>query len=79
MDRALVTSDLDSQVRETNCSEDDNAYGFLMLPYCRIDNAAVEQDLRCVGNSFENPQGFVELLGVVMDQGLHPGFNFLVD
>lgn len=52
-------------------------YCFIMFSQRGVDDAAIEQDLRCLGNLVEISQALLELLVVIGVQGLHPGFNFL--
>lgn len=54
-----------------------SAYGFLMLSYSRVDNAAVKQDLGGVGDVIEDLEGLLELLVVIVRQRLHPRLDFL--
>lgn len=54
-----------------------SAYGFLMLSYSRVDNAAVKQDLGGVGDVIEDLEGLLELLVVIVRKRLHPGLDFL--
>jgi hypothetical protein len=48
-----------------------------MLAECRMDDTAVEQDLGCIGDAFEDLQCLVELVCVIAGEGCHPGFDFL--
>jgi hypothetical protein len=48
-----------------------------MFAQCRVDDTTVEQDLGCVGDAVEGLQGVVELVGVVVGEGCHPGLDFL--
>jgi hypothetical protein len=52
-------------------------YRLLMLAECRMDDTAVEQDLGCIGDAFEDLQCLVELVCVIAGEGCHPGFDFL--
>jgi hypothetical protein len=42
-----------------------------------VDNTAVEQDLGSIGDGIENPQGFLELLVVIVPKRLDPRLYFL--
>ena len=48
-----------------------------MFPDSCVDDAAVEEDLGCIGDAVEHPEGLIELLTVIVHQRLHPGLNFL--
>jgi hypothetical protein len=52
-------------------------YRFLVLAKCRMDDAAVEQNLRGVRDAVKRLQCVVKLVGVVAGEGCHPGFDFL--
>lgn len=54
-----------------------SAYGFLMLSYSRVDNAAVKQDLGGVGDVIEDLESLLELLVVIVRKRLHPCLDFL--
>ncbi len=42
-----------------------------------MDNTAVEEDLRCVGDAVKGLQCLIKLILVVALERCHPGFNFL--
>ena len=42
-----------------------------------VDDTAIEQDLRSVGNIIEDPQCFLELLVLIVPKRLDPGLDFL--
>ena len=53
------------------------AYGFIMFAQCSVYDAAIEQDLGCVGDIIESFQGLFEFVVVVMPEGGNPSLNFL--
>jgi hypothetical protein len=52
-------------------------YRSIMFTDGCVDDAAVEEDLGSVCNGVEYPQGFFELLIVVVTQRLDPSLDFL--
>lgn len=52
-------------------------YSLLVLAECRIDHAHVEQNLGGIRDPLKGLEGFVELIVVVVLEGLDPSFYFL--
>jgi hypothetical protein len=55
----------------------EQTYSLLVFSQGCVDDAHVEQDLGCVANLVELPEGLVELIVVVAAQGRDPRLDFL--
>lgn len=55
-----------------------DAYSKLVLPHCGVDHSNVEVDLRGIRICGKNLKGFLEVLIVIIIEGFHPRFDFLL-